>query len=241
MTDAANSGWASDNVSARKRLFFVLSTVGLLVALNVIASIYSLGWKSVTANTAFILALFVGFIFRHKDRVLLGWLIFGLVAGVGELVADWWLVNTGTLVYPQDEPIIWVSPAYMPFAWTMVLLQIGGLASWFVERFSVPVAGVLTAVAAGVNIPIYEHLAKGADWWYYKETPMLFDAPYYVIFAEFLLAVPLAWFAKRVTEGPLSRAAVLGAVEAVVMFVASVIAFKVLGPCVGALIQFSCS
>jgi len=235
------ASWTGDAVSQRKRLIFVLCTVGLLVTLNVIASIYALGWKSVAVNTAIILSLFVAFIFKHKDRVLLGWLVFGLVAGFGELLADWWLVQTGTLVYPQDEPMIWVSPAYMPFAWAMVLLQIGGLASWFTERYSTVVAGVLTAVAAGINIPLYEHLAKGADWWFYQSTPMIFSAPYYVILAEFLLAVPLAFFARRVTSGPLKGAVLLGVVEAFVMLVASWIGFKVLGPCVGAIIQLPCS
>lgn len=226
--------------SADTRLYFVLGTMALLVTLNTLASVYALGPSSVVFNTALILTLFAVFIARTRDRVLLGWGVFGLAAGFAELPADAFLVHTETLVYPAGHAMIWDSPAYMPFAWMMVLLQIGGLATWLVSRYSVPVAAVLTALVAGINIPLYEHLAKDAGWWFYQATPMIFSAPYYVIVAEFLLALPLAFFSRGVTGGSLWKAAILGLAEGAVMLVACWIAFTLVGPCEGALIQLPC-
>ena len=231
---------AAGGVSPERRLYFVLGTIGLLVVLNTVASFLAMGPITVVFNTALILLLFAIYYLRTRDRVILGWGVFGLVAGFAELPADAWLVNTGTLVYPEGHAMIWLSPAYMPFAWMMVLMQIGGLASYLVDRFPLWQAGLLTAVAAGVNIPLYEHLAKDALWWFYQDTPMIFSAPYYVIVAEFLLAVPLAYFAGAIARGSLWKAAILGIVEGLVMLVACWIAFTLVGPCEGALIQLPC-
>lgn len=227
----------------RKRLRFVLFTLVLLLTLNVLSAIFTLGWKSVAFNTALILALDVAFIVRYRDRTLLAWLVFGLVAGFAELPADAWLVaGTDSLVYPPDEPMLWDSPAYMPFSWAMVLIQLGVIADALRKKFSLLTASVLIAVIGGINIPIYEHLAHEGNWWSYRDTPMLFAAPYYVILAEAILAAPLAWFGRLMDRPrPLLPAAVLGLAEGAVMFVAVWIGWKVLGPCTGALIQLPCS
>ena len=226
--------------SDRSRLLFVLATVAFLLTANTISSIYHLGPGSIVAVTALVLAADVVWIARTGDRVVLGWLLFGTVAGFAELAADGWLVATGTLIYPEGEPRLFASPAYMPFAWAMVLVQFGALATWLRDRFRPLPAALLTALGAGVNIPIYEHLAKGAGWWYYIDTPLVFAAPYYVIVAEFLLAVPLVVFSSGVVRGGLSRASLLGVAEGVVMLLASILAFRLVGPCSGAWIQLPC-
>lgn len=225
---------------ATSGLRFVLLTVALLLALDLVSSIFALGWKAIVATLALMMALFIGRIVLAKDKALLGWLVFGLVAGFAELVADWWLVRTGTLIYPQDEPMLWASPAYMPVAWAVVLTQVGTVATWLRSRLPALQAGLATALFAGINIPVYEHLAKGAKWWYYVETPMLFDAPYYVIVAEFLLALPLALWAGRIVSGRLRDPVLLGLVEGLVMLAAVIVAFWLVGPCEGAVIQLPC-
>lgn len=221
-------------------LKFVLVTIVLLLGLDTISSIYGLGWPAITVTLALLITLFVFRIVRHRDRAMLAWLQFGVVAGFAELVADWWLVGTGTLIYPQDEPMIWASPAYMPAAWAVVLVQVGYVAGWLRTKLTPIKAALATAAFAGVNIPVYEHLAKGAHWWYYVDTPMLFSAPYYVIVAEFLLALPLAFWARRLVRGGLGTRVLLGLAEGVVMFVAVVIAYRLVGPCVGALLSLPC-
>lgn len=221
-----------------RRIRFVGFTMALLMGLDIVSSQLSLGWKSITFNTALILALDGLYILRYRDGQLARWFLFGLAAGWVELLIDRWFVGTGTLVYPVEEPHIWASPAYMPFAWAMVLVQLGVVGAWLRQRLSFFLATVLTAVISGINIPIYEHLAKGAKWWWYQQTPMLFDAPYYVICAEFLLALPLVWMAGKMTQGPLSRSAVLGVAEGVWILIVGGFAFWLLGPCTGSVFDF---
>jgi hypothetical protein len=214
--------------------------MGLLLALNVVSAHYGLGWKAVTGNVAVILLLDGIYIFSSRDTQLGQWLLLGLAAGWVELCTDWWLVRTGTLVYPPAEPMIWASPAYMPFAWAVILVQIGAVGAWLKQRYGLVQATVLTACISGINIPIYEHLAKDAHFWFYQQTPMLFSAPLYVICAEFLLALPLVWMAGVTTKVRPVLSLAVGAVEGLWMFPVVVFAFWLLGPCVGAVIQWPC-
>lgn len=208
---------------------FVLLTIGLLIVLDVISAVFSLGWPAITAIVALVLVLDGIYIRRTGDRAFANWLLFGVVAGFGELVADAWTVGTGTLVYPPDEPMIWNSPAYMPFAWAIVLAQIGYLSGWLRQRYPLAVATLATAVLAGVNIPLYEHLAKDANWWFYQDVPMLFSAPYYIILAEFLLAIPLALWAYRIARGSKLDCVLFGLAEGVVIFLAAMLSFRLVG------------
>lgn len=226
--------------SMARRTVFALGTIALLLILNTISALYGLGWKSVTINTTLILLLDICYAWRYRDGHVVQWLLFGLSAGWVELFTDAWLVQTGTLLYPPDEPMIWLSPAYMPFAWTMVLTQIGLLGAWLRPRTSFLVATLLTALIAGINIPIYEHLAKGANWWFYHYTPMLFSAPYYVIAAEFLLALPLAGMASIVDKQRPLWSLAIGIVEGIWMLPATMVAFWVVGSCTQALIRLPC-
>lgn len=54
-------------------------------------------------------------------------LLFGVVVGLTELVADAWLVDyTRTLDYSiGGGPMIWRSPLWMPLAWEVVAVQFG--------------------------------------------------------------------------------------------------------------------
>jgi hypothetical protein len=223
-----------------RRLPFVLGTMGLLLTLNIISAYYALGWKAVTFNVLLILGLDCLYLVASQDRQLGRWLLLGLAAGGVELLADWWLVRTNTLVYPPDEPMVWASPAYMPLAWAVVLVQIGAVGAWLRQRYSFLLATLLTALIAGINIPIYEHLAKDANFWYYQYTPMLFNAPLYVICAEFLLALPLVWMIGLTAHARPALALAIGALEGLWMLPVVVFAFWLFGPCVGAVMQWPC-
>lgn len=224
-----------------RRIRFVLFTMGLLLALNAIGAYKALGWKAITCNVALVFTLDCLYAWRYRDAHLGRWLLLGLTAGIVELFTDWWLVRTETLVYAPNEPMIWASPAYMPFAWAVVLVQLSAVGFWLYNRLGWCRATILIAVISSINIPIYEHLAKNAQYWFYQHTPMLFDAPYYVIAAEFLLALPLAWMAKRSVNRPLGWSVSLGVVEGAWMFPVVVFTFWLLGPCVGAVIQLTCN
>lgn len=225
----------------RARTFpFVLVTIGLVVGANTVASLGSLGPSSATAITAGLGILLWGWALWQRDRRLLAWLLIGYAAGFTELLADWWLVTrTESLVYPADEARIVVSPLYMPIAWGNILAQLGILVHGIRDRWGIGVATVLGALIAGANIPLYEHLADGAGWWYYRDTPMLFDAPYYIILGEFLLGLPFAWLDYRLDRDWLA-AVPLGVLTGLGILVAYVLAWWLVGPCEGAILQLPC-
>jgi hypothetical protein len=214
--------------------------MALLLALNAISAYYALGWQAITLSVTLILVLDGLYIVCCRDVQFSRWLLLGMAAGVVELYTDWWLVRTNTLVYPQDEPMLWASPAYMPLAWAVVLAQIGSVGAWLKQRYGLLRATLLTALISGINIPIYEHLATDANFWFYQYTPMLFNAPLYVICAEFLLALPLVWMTSITATARPHFTIVVGAIEGLWMFPVVLLAFRLLGPCVGAVIQWPC-
>jgi hypothetical protein len=231
-----------DPSELRRDVRFVAVTIVLMLALNVPAAIFHLGWKSAVFNTGLTLLVYVAYVLRYRCNHLLAWLVFGLAAGFTELLADAWLVRvTGSLVYAPDEPMIVASPAYMPFAWAVILLQMAAIATWLRSRMPVPLAAVVTGLFCGVNIPLYEHLAKDANWWFYQGTPMLGGAPYYIIVGEFLLGLPLVWMATRLLRGrPVATGLVLGVIQGLVIFVAYVVAWWLVGPCGGGVLAVPC-
>ncbi len=221
---------------------FVVLTLFLMLGLNLPASIFALGWKSAAFNPALMCGLFAVYIVKYRDSYLLGWAVFGVAAGFTELAADWWLVHrTESLVYAAGEPMLVASPLYMPFAWALLLLQIGAIAHWLRGRMSKVKAAIVTGLIGGVNIPLYEHLAADADWWVYVSTPMVANAPYYIILGEFLLALPLVWMVDGLEKlGPWKGGLLFGVVEGLVIFGAYVVAWWLVGPCDGAVIQIPC-
>lgn len=225
----------------KRRTVLIVVAVGLLLASNLLAIWLAPGWTGIAFNNLVVFLLVAGLAWRWRDRVLGKWILLGLVAGVAELVADWWLVErTGTLVYPPDGPHLWASPVYMPLAWANIVVQLCGIGEWLNRRLPLPRASLALALFGAVNIPIYEHLAHLGRWWWYHHTPMLGGAPYYVILAEALIALPVAWMVRRSAVGGVSAAALLGLAEGGVMLVAVLIAYPVFGPCSGALVQLPC-
>ena len=112
MTDSDPAG----HISSRD-FKFVVGTIFFMLLLNIPAAVYGLGWKSAAFNTAFMCVVFAVYIWKFRDSYLLGWAVFGVAAGFTELLADYWLVTrTESLVYPQDEPMLVVSPMYMPLS-----------------------------------------------------------------------------------------------------------------------------
>jgi hypothetical protein len=177
----------------------------------------------------------------YRDRVLAHWLIFGVAAGYVELIADWYLiVETGTLVYPPKERMIWVSPAYMPFDWAMVLAQLGVIGTWLRKRRGLFWGTILTGLIGGIFIPFYEGLAKRGDWWSYHDTPMFWHVPYYIVVAEFLLSIPLVLMDHLVEDRSFWCSLLLGIVQGFVILGSAMFAFRLVGQCHGSVIQLPC-
>jgi hypothetical protein len=228
----------SDEVS---RIRFAFIAMGLVAGANIIGALTGAGWRWAAASTAINLFVMVAWTARTRDPVMLRWLLIGLVAGWIEITTDWWLVaKTTSLVYPGTEPKVLVSPLYMPFAWTIVLAQIGVIGGWLAQRMPLAAATLATALLGGTSIPFYEHLAHDADYWYYHHTPMLFNAPYYIIVSEFLLSLPLPWLYRLAVARSLRWSLLCGLAAGAWMLPSVWIGWWLVGPCSGAVIQFAC-
>lgn len=209
---------------------FAFVSIAFMLLLNVVTSFFVKGWTGAGANTALVSLIYLVYAVKARNPMLTHLLILALVAGWAELAADWWLVvKTESLVY-ADGPKVVESPIYMPFAWMLVLVQVSLVGQWLRRRMPMWAAALLTGAFAGLNIPSYESLAKFAEWWIYRDTPMILNAPYYIILGEFLLGLPLVamgvWHAK---DAKVHFAVLLGVVEGLVIWIAYVIAWWLVG------------
>ncbi|NMM47685.1 DUF6989 domain-containing protein [Marinigracilibium pacificum] len=132
-----------------------------------------------------------------KNRLILLLLAFGFAAGVLELFADHYSISTiNALIYPGNEPMIYTSPLYMPFAWANVFVQLGYYSLLLTRKKGLLFASIAMAILGGMYIPFYENFAKDAEWWWYENVSMFWNAPYYIIICEALisLALPLCTY-----------------------------------------------
>ena len=170
--------------------------------------------------------LLVGFALVRQDALLGRFLLFGLVVGFTELSADAWLVDcTRTLDYSiGGGPMIWRSPLWMPLAWEVVAVQFGyiGLRLW--ERFG-KVDLLMIGLLGAINIPFYEEMARRIQWWQYKGCRMISFTPWYIILAEFGIALAFALPARTVRRGSWRQAVVAGISDGFSIFVCYALAF----------------
>src|SRR5206468_11007356 len=122
----------------RGRLRVVIATIVInVVAVSLLTFAPWSDWRTGATLNIVDNSLLVGFVVLKRDALLARFLLFGLVVGFAELVADAWLVDyTHTLDYSiGGGPMIWRSPVWMPLAWEVVAVQFGyiGLRLW--ERF----------------------------------------------------------------------------------------------------------
>ena len=185
----------------------------------------------VTALAVFAL-LVIGTRLTRSPR--LAWLlIFGLVAGILELWADWvHVVYIGTLVYTDVFGFrLLASPSYMPIAWCLTATQFGYLALRLRERWPAwGAVGLLVALGIGIP-PWYEELAAPAHAWYYRpHGPMLSHTPLWIIgtYAAcmfFIATGTLVFYEKRAYGQALLAGAFVGAG----LLLSSVFWFSLLG------------
>jgi hypothetical protein len=210
-----------------QQLTIVASTILInVVAVAVLTLAPWSNWKTGVALNIIDNSLLLGFIAWHGDRLLARFLLFGLAVGFAELPADAWLVDyTRTLDYfIGGGPMLWRSPAWMPFAWEVIAVQFGYVGLWLWNRFrrwGLVAIGVLGAI----NIPYYEELARYINWWQYDNCRMLFHTPYYIILGEFGIAILLALLAKRVASGNWKSAVQAGITGGIGIFICYAIAY----------------
>ena len=157
----------------------VLTLSGIIVG-ALLANPRAIG---ITALIVIVLLLIVWFVTRSPR---LSWLlVFGLVASVLELWADWvHAVYFHSLVYTDYFGFrLLASPSYMPVAWWLTVVQFGYLALRLAEHWPAWAAiGVPTLL--GMTLPPwYEELAAPARAWFYPpHGVMLSHTPLWVIF-----------------------------------------------------------
>lgn len=216
--------------SARYRTPFMLTVMLVGIALLVHDSITDLGWITAARWGYGLFTAYLLFALLTRDAVVGRLLGFALVAGLAELAADAYLVSgTHTLLYPRPEPMLWDSPAYMPFSWAVVLTQIGYVGWLLLPRLGPWRTGLLLVPVSGLLIPLYETWAIHAGWWSYRNAPGLHGVPYYIYIAEALLMLPVPWLLGRATAQGGRWIVLAGLLEGVVMLLACVVAFALVG------------
>lgn len=210
---------------------FILFTLIFALIWDTVNSLLGTGWLSAAAISFGMDAVFVFYATRHRDFLLTRFLILAFVAGWVELFADYYLVHTtGTLVYSPHGPFVLASPLYMPFAWTVVIVQLIFIGWWVSNRYNLITGSIFSALLAGSNIPYYEWVAKNADWWFYQKTPMLGGVvPLYIIIGEVLIGLSLPFLAFRAEKSHWSMSVVIGIVLGLWIWASYFIAFSITG------------
>ena len=185
--------------STPRPLRFILVTLAVTLVWNTGSSFFGTGWISAAIISQGLVGVYVYYAIRYRDPVFIRTFILASAAGWVELLADYYLVHTtGTLIYPHEGPFVSASPLYMPFAWTLVLTQLGYIGWWLFNRYNLAIASICSALLVGINIPYYEWVAKSAHWWSYKNTPMLGAVvPWYIILGETLVGLALPFVVSR--------------------------------------------
>lgn len=218
------------------RLVFILGTIFIAVFDDVLSAISNTFWtvraapgsgtelidpEAARTITYGLLAAILMYVVYWKDRLIGQLFVFGLIAGFAELPSDWWSVDRiDALVYVPAGWFIWKSPLYMPFAYVVVITQLGYLAYWLTSRLGMLKATLLMGVIGGINVPVYEFLAKYAGYWYYRNVNMVFDAvPLYIIGGEVIFAAALPFLVSRFERSNWAMILVYGIALGAVMFV----------------------
>jgi hypothetical protein len=209
---------------------FVVLTLIFVLAWNFTSSLVGWGWSTATVISIVMPLIYLWYVRCCHDLLLGRILLFGLATGWTELLADHWLVDTtATLFYLPGGPFVWNSPLYMPFAWMIVVTQLGYFGWWMAKRWGVAIASLLIALFGAVNIPLYEQWAKNAGWWYYRNTPLLGNTPWYIIGGEFLITLSLPAAIMFLEKRHWSLSICAGICQGLWIWVSYVIAFRLLG------------
>ncbi len=220
-----------NNLTDKKLTWFIVITQGILMSWSIGSSVLEAGPASAAMITYGLYGTYVAYTLITKHPTMIKLVLLGTIAGLLELFADHYLVDTiNNLVYPGDEPMIWSSPAYMPLAWANVLIQLGYYGLLLSKWKGWAVSSIILGIAGGMYIPLYEHLAKDAGWWWYHQNvPMIFNAPVYVIICEALISFSLPFLLTRSSnKGPIP-AAIYGLICGVWIYLSAMLSYWVGG------------
>lgn len=195
-----------------------------------VCSLFGPGWIAACIIVGIDWLIFIVYVLSCRDYLVGRLMLFAVVAGWVELLADRWLiVVTETLVYQPGGPFVVNSPLYMPFAWGVVLVQTAYVGWRILKSLGLVPAILLTSLLGTATIPVYEWWAKGAVWWYYRYARMWGVVPFYIILGEFLITGGLVLLLYLLEERPWWVALLFGVVQGLWIWVCYVVAFVLIG------------
>ena len=213
----------------RGRLRVVIATIIInVIAVSLLTFAPWSDWRTGAALNFVDNCLLIGFAVVRRDLLFGRFLLFGLVVGFTELAADAWLVDyTRTLDYSiGGGPMVWRSPLWMPLAWEVVAVQFGYIGLRLSERFG-KTGLLMIGLLGAVNIPFYEEMARRIHWWQYSGCPMISFTPWYIILAEFGIAVVFALLARILRRYSWRLAVLAGVAAGASIFVCYALAFLI--------------
>ena len=213
----------------KKTTYIILASSGLLIVWSFGSSLLKSGPISASIITYGLYLFYWIYALRFKNPLIQRLLVFGTVAGILELITDHYLVSIiDSLVYPGKELMVWSSPLYMPFAWSNVILQLSFVGVLLTQKKGLLMASIILCIAGGMYIPLYEHLAKDAGWWWYNDNvSMIFNAPVYVIVCEALISLSLPVMIYYSEHNKLRRTVYLGIAEGIWILASAYLAFTI--------------
>ncbi|MEM1205626.1 MAG: hypothetical protein AAGN66_20515 [Acidobacteriota bacterium] len=219
-------------MDADKRRWILILTMLVLGSITAnVAAKFQMGWQAACTAAVLLNVLVLAYLVRFRDGVIGRFYVLALIAGVCELLSDYWAVSLrGILVYPADEPHLWKSPAYMPLAWSATLVEFVFIASWLGEKIGRIKAALLLASVGAVFLPLNEYLAKFSGFWYYQDCWMLWGiVPVFLILAESVIVAVLPWFAHWAKSADWWTLAILGVLQGAWMYFVTEASWLVMG------------
>lgn len=142
----------------------------------------------------------IGVVYASYDATVRRLLAIGTVGGGIELLGDHFLVHVaGTLVYPSGYPFLLSSPAYMPFAWAILVTFMGYVALRLYIEFGRPAAYLGPAAFAFVAESGFESVASLGGGWTYTSAPLAWigHAPLFVVVAEAVMFASSYYWVRK--------------------------------------------
>jgi hypothetical protein len=177
--------------------------------------------------------------------VIVGLFAMGIVAGLFELLVDWWLVHgiaNGRLEYlGEHDVVLLASPIWMPVAWACIIVDLGYLAvrmfarlrAGMGDRAATIVTSTTVAISAGIIVGFYEYFAFRAGWWRYAPAHAMIGSfcAVFIPLGEafmFLAILPIAARALSRDDRPVASAIAAGASFSVAILAGYALAYLLL-------------
>jgi hypothetical protein len=176
--------------------------VGLWMIGTVIAFYHNFLFTQLTALSYLYAVIFygIGLVYATVNGRVRHLTAIGTLGGFLELLGDYFLVHiAGSLVYPTGYPFLLSSPAYMPFAWALLITFMGYIGLRLHEEIGTFAAYLGPAVFAFVAESGFESLASQGGGWSYMTAPLgwVGHAPLFIVVAEAVMFASSYYWAKQ--------------------------------------------